>query len=188
MKSAPKDLSAKDRDTLLATLKARFEKNPARHKGVDWAAVQSRLEAAPAKLRSLHEMESTGGEPDVISQDKKTGEIVFADCSPETPAGRVSLCYDRDGWESRKEHCPKNTVLDMAREMGVEVLTEEQYIDLQKLGEFDVKRSSWVLTPKNVRLEGDALYCSRRHNRVYTGYNGAQSYYASRGFRALLRV
>jgi len=186
MKKAP--LPPKDRDALFADLESRFESHPSRHPGLAWTDVLARLEAAPAKLWSLSRMEATGGEPDVVALDKKTGELTFMDCSPETPAGRVSLCYDREAWESRKEHRPANTVLDLAAEMGVQVLDEEQYTALQKLGEFDQKRSSWILTPPHVRAEGDALYCTRRHGRIYVGYNGAQSYYNSRGFRALLRV
>lgn len=190
MKAAPtkKELSAGEREALLGTLKARFEKNPARHKGLKWAEVEARLAAAPGKLRSLCEMEETGGEPDVVGCDKKTGEYVFFDCSAETPKGRVSVCYDREGWESRKEHRPKTTAMDMATAMGVELLTEEQYLELQKLGEFDLKTSSWVQTPADMRKLGGALYCDRRYDRVFVGHNGAQSYYASRGFRSSLRV
>ncbi len=183
-----KALSPKQRDELLGTLKARFEKNMNRHKGLDWARVQAKLEANPEKLWSLHEMESTGGEPDVVGQEKKTGEYIFFDCSAETPKGRVSVCYDREGWESRKEHRPKTTAMDMASEMGIELLTEEQYLELQKLGEFDLKTSSWVKTPAEMRKLGGALYCDRRYGRVFVGHNGAQSYYAARGFRGWLRV
>ena len=183
-----KELSAKQRGELLRTLKARFEKNMNRHKGLEWAKVQARLETNPEKLWSLHEMERTGGEPDVVSHDKKTGEYVFYDCSAETPKGRTSVCYDREGLESRKEHRPKNTAMDMAAAIGVELLTEEQYLGLQKLGEFDTKTSSWVKTPSDIRKLGGALYCDRRYSRVFVGHNGAQSYYAARAFRGSLRV
>jgi hypothetical protein len=182
------ELSPAQREELLKTLKARFEKNPNRHKGLSWADVESRLEANPAKLWSLSEMEAADGEPDVVGHDKKTGEYVFFDCSPETPKARVSVCYDREGWESRKEHRPKTTAEDMATTMGIELLTEEQYEELQKLGEFDQKTSSWVLTPADIRELGGALYCERRYSRVFVGHNGAQSYYNSRGFRGVLRV
>jgi hypothetical protein len=186
--STQKELSPKQREELLKALKARFEKNLNRHKGLDWAKVQSRLEANPEKLWSLNEMESTGGEPDVVGQDKKSGEFVFFDCSAETPKGRCSVCYDRDGWLSRKEARPKTTAMDMSGEMGVELLTEEQYFELQKLGEFDTKTSSWIATPAEIRKLGGALYCDRRYGRVFVGHNGAQSYYAARGFRAMLRA
>jgi len=176
------------REELLRALKTRFEKNLNRHKGLDWAKVQSRLEANANKLWSLNEMESTGGEPDVVGQDTKSGEYIFFDCSAETPKGRVSVCYDREGLESRKEHKPKNTAMDMAAAMGIELLTEEEYFELQKLGEFDTKTSSWVKTPANIRELGGALYCDRRYGRVFVGHNGAQSYYAARAFRGLLRV
>jgi hypothetical protein len=188
MKTNKNELSPKQRDELLKALKARFENNMNRHKGLDWAKVQARLEANPEKLWSLAEMERTGGEPDVVGQDKKSGEYIFFDCSEQTPAGRCSLCYDREALDSRKEHKPKNTVMDMAAEMGVEVLTEEQYFELQKLGEFDTKRSSWIATPPDIRKLGGALYCDRRYNRVFVGHNGADSYYAGRGFRGWLRV
>lgn len=181
-------LSHKQRDELLAALKARFEKNMVRHPGMVWAKVQARLEVKPDKLWSLAEMEITGGEPDVVSQDKKTGECIFFDCSAETPRGRVSICYDREGLESRKEHKPKTTAMDMAADMGVELLTEEQYLELQTLGEFDKKTSSWVKTPDAIRKLGGALYLERRYGRVFTGHNGAQSYYSVRGFRGALRV
>jgi len=186
--SSLKKLSPKQREELLATLKARFEKNMNRHPGLEWAKVQSKLEASPEKLWSLNEMEWTGGEPDVVDHDKKTGEYLFFDCSPETPKGRVSVCYDREGWESRKEHRPKTTAMDMAAAMGIELLTEEQYFELQKLGEFDAKTSSWVKTPADIRKLGGALYCDRRYGRVFVGHSGAQSYYAARGFRGSLRV
>ena len=183
-----KELSPKQREELLRALKDRFEKNLKRHKGLEWAKVQARLEANAEKLWSLHEMERTGGEPDVVGHDKKTGEYVFYDCSTETPKGRTSVCYDREGLESRKEHRPKNTAMDMAAAMGVELLTEEQYLGLQKLGEFDTKTSSWVKTPSDIRKLGGALYCDRRYSRVFVGHNGAQSYYAARAFRGSLRI
>ncbi len=183
-----KALSPKQGEELLTALKSRFEKNLNRHKGLDWAKVQARLEANAEKLWSLHEMERTGGEPDVVGQDKKTGEYIFFDCSAQTPEGRVSLCYDREALDSRKEHKPKNSVMDMATAMGIEVLTEEQYAGLQKLGEFDTKRSSWIATPADIRKLGGALYCDRRYGRVFVGHNGADSYYAGRGFRGSLRV
>jgi hypothetical protein len=186
--SNKKELSPKQREELLKALKARFEKNPNRHKGIEWAKVQARLEANPEKLWSLNEMESTGGEPDVVGQDKKTGEYIFFDCSAETPKGRVSVCYDREGWLSRKEARPKNTAMDMAAAMAIELLTDEEYFALQKLGEFDTKTSSWVKTPADIRALGGALYCDRRYGRVFVGHNGAQSYYAARAFRAVLRV
>jgi hypothetical protein len=183
-----RELSEAQRAELLKALQARFEKNLNRHKGLEWTKVQARLEANPEKLWSLHEMERTGGEPDVVAQDKKSGEYVFYDCSPETPQGRVSVCYDRAGWESRKEHRPKDTAMDMAATMGIELLTEEEYFALQKLGEFDTKTSSWVKTPDEIRELGGALYCDRRYGRVFVGHNGAQSYYAARAFRGRLRV
>ena len=186
--NSKKQLSPKEREELLKALKARFEKHLNRHKGLEWAKVQSRLEANAEKVWSLNEMESTGGEPDVVGQDKKTGEYIFFDCSAETPKGRVSVCYDREGWESRKEHRPKTTAMDMAAAMGVELLTEEQYFDLQEMGEFDLKTSSWVKTPTDIRKLGGALYCDRRYGRVFVGHNGAQSYYAARAFRGWLRV
>ena len=183
-----KKLSAQERGQLLTALQARFEKNMGRHNGVGWAEVQAKLEANPEKLASLNEMEKTGGEPDVVRHDKKKGEYIFFDCSPQSPAGRVSLCYDREGWESRKEHRPKDTAIDMAAAMGVELLTEEQYFELQKLGEFDTKSSSWIKTPAEIRKLGGALYCDRRYGRVFVGHNGAQSYYSGRGFRAAVVV
>lgn len=176
-----------ERDELLAALKARFEKNMARHPGLVWAKVQARLEAKPDKLWSLNEMERTGGEPDVVGQDKKSGEYIFFDCSEQTPSGRLSLCYDREALDSRKEHKPKSSVMEMAAAMGIEVLTEEQYFELQKLGEFDTKRSSWIKTPADVRKLGGALYCDRRYGRVFVGHNGADSYYSGRGFRGWLK-
>ena len=186
--SNKKPLSPKQREELLKALKARFEKNLNRHKALEWAKVQSKLEANVEKLWSLNEMESTGGEPDVVGQDKKTGEYIIFDCSAETPKGRVSVCYDREGWLSRKEARPKTTAMDMAAAMGIELLTEEQYLELQKLGEFDMKTSSWIATPADIRKLGGALYCDRRYGRVFVGHNGAQSYYAARGFRGWLRV
>ncbi len=183
-----KKLTIEEGEELLKVLKSRFEKNVGRHKGLEWDKVEARLEANPTKLWSLHEMEKTGGEPDVVGHDKKTGEYVFFDCSPETPKGRVSVCYDREGLESRKEHKPKTTAMDMAEAMGIELLTEEQYQDLQKLGEFDKKTSNWVKTPDDVRKLGGALYYERRYSRVFVGHNGAQSYYNVRGFRGWLRV
>jgi hypothetical protein len=188
MKGRRKELSSKQREELLGTLKARFEKNMNRHKDVEWAKVRAKLEANPEKLWSLKEMERTGGEPDVVDQDKTTGEYIFFDCSAETPKDRVSVCYDREGWESRKEHRPKTTAMDMAAAMGVELLTEEEYLELQKFGDFDTKTSSWVKTPSQIRKLGGALYCDRRYSRVFVGHNGAQSYYAARGFRGSLRI
>lgn len=183
-----KELSPKQREELLSVLKARFEKNGNRHEGLEWAEVQVRLEANAEKLWSLHEMEKTGGEPDVVGRDKETSEFIFYDCSAESPKGRRSVCYDREGQESRKEHKPKNNALDMAAAMGIELLTEEQYRELQKLGEFDLKTSSWIITPPNIRKLGGALFCDRRYDHVFTYHNGAQSYYAARGFRGSLRV
>ena len=183
-----KKMPPKERDELLKALKARFEKNMDRHKGLAWAKVLAKLEANAGKLWSLSEMEKTGGQPDVVSHDPKTGEIIFFDCSPESPKGRTSLCYDREALDSRKEHKPKNNVIDMARAMGVELLTEAQYCELQKLGEFDTKSSSWVRTPDDIRKLGGAIYCDRRYGRVFTGHNGAQSYYGGRAFRGALRV
>ncbi len=186
--SNKKELSPKQREELLNTLKTRFEKNMSRHKGVEWANVQSKLETNTGKLWSLNEMERTGGEPDVVGYDKKTGEYIFYDCSEESPNGRRSVCYDREGLESRKEHRPKNTTIDMATTMGIELLTEEQYRELQKLGAFDTKTSSWVKTPSEIRKLGGALFCDRRYDTVFVYHNGAQSYYAARAFRGLVRV
>ena len=183
-----KELSPKQRDELLTALQARFEKNINRHQGLEWTKVKAKLETNPGKLWSLNEMEMTGGEPDVVGQDKKTGEYIFFDCSAETPKGRTSVCYDRAGLESRKEHRPKNTAMDMAAAMGIELLTEEEYLALQKLGNFDTKTSSWEKTPAEIRKLGGALYCDRRYGRVFVGHNGAQSYYAARAFRGSLRV
>jgi len=183
-----KVLSSKQREELLGALKVRFEHHMKRHQGLEWSKVQARLEANPEKLWSLHEMERTGGEPDVVGHDKKTGECVFFDCSAESPKGRTSFCYDREALDSRKEHKPKNSVMDMATAMGIELLTEEQYFEIQKLGDFDAKTSSWVKTPAAIRKLGGALYCDRRYGRVFVGHNGAQSYYGARGFRGSLRV
>ena len=183
-----KELSHKEREELLKALKARFEKNMGRHKGLEWAKVQARLEASAGKLWSLSEMEKTGGEPDVVGHHNKTGEYLFFDCSEQTPNGRTSLCYDREALDSRKEHKPKNSAMDMAAAMGIELLTEEQYLELQKLGEFDTKRSSWVKTPAEMRKLGGALFCERRYGRVFIGCNGAESYYQGRGFRGSLRI
>ena len=188
IKSNIKQLSPKQREELLRALKDRFEKNLKRHKGLEWAKVQARLEANVEKLWSLHEMERTGGEPDVVGHDKKTGEYIFHDCSAESPKDRRSLCYDREALNSRKEHKPKNNAIDVAAAMGVELLTEEQYRDLQKLGDFDTKTSSWVDTPADIRKLGGAVFCDRRYNTVFLYHNGAQSYYAARGFRGALRV
>ena len=181
-----KELSPKQREELLGALKARFERNLSRHKGLDWAKVRARLEAKPDKLWSLHEMERTGGEPDVVGA--KSGEFVFMDCAPESPADRRSVCYDREGLESRKEHRPKTTAMDMATAMGIELLTEEEYFALQNLGEFDTKTSSWIKTPADIRERGGALYGEARYGRIFVGHNGAQSYYAVRGFRGWLRA
>ena len=181
-------LSPEQRQELLGILMARFEGNMNRHKDLDWAKVKLRLEANTGKLWSLSEMERTGGEPDVVGRDKKTGEYIFFDCAEETPKGRTSVCYDREGWESRKEHRPNTTAMDMAAAMGIELLTEAQYLELQKFGDFDTKTSSWVKTPGDIRKLGGALYCDRRYGRVFVGHNGAQSYYAARAFRGSLRV
>lgn len=181
-------LSAKQREELLAILHDRFEKHQERHPKIDWSRVHARLEASPEKLWSLHEMERTGGEPDVVDHDPKTGEYRFADCSAETPKGRTSVCYDREGLESRKEHKPKTTAMDLAAAMGIELLTEDDYLKLQKLGDFDRKTSSWVKTPPEIRSLGGALYGEQRYRRVFVGHNGAQSYYGVRGFRGSLWV
>ncbi len=181
-------LSSTQRDELLKTLKARFEKNMNRHQDIDWGKVQAKLESSPDKLWSLHEMERTGGEPDVVGHDKKTGAYIFYDCSAESPKDRRSICYDRAALNSRKEHKPKNSALDMAAAMGIELLTEEQYREMQKLEEFDLKTSSWIKTPASVRKLGGALFCDRRYDTVFVYHNGAESYYAARGFRGSLRV
>jgi hypothetical protein len=188
MDSQKKELPRREQDELLGTLKARFEKNQGRHKKIEWSDVQSRLEADQEKLRSLTDMEETGGEPDVVGQDKQTGEYLFYDCSPESPKGRRSLCYDRDALESRKEHKPKDSAVEMAEAMGIELLSEEQYRELQRLGSFDLKTSSWVKTPDKIRQLGGALFCDRRYDTIFVYHNGAESYYAARGFRGCLRV
>lgn len=188
MNSNKKELSPEQREELLGVLKARFEKNMNRHQGLEWSKVQAKLEADPKKLWSLDEMESTGGEPDVVGYDKKTGEYIFYDCSAESPKGRRSICYDGEALESRKEHKPENSAIDMAATMGIEMLTEEQYRDLQQLGDFDRKTSSWVQTPADIRELGGAFFCDRRYNHIFLYHNGAESYYAARGFRGSLRV
>ena len=188
MKNNKKVLSPEQRKELLEELKAHFEKNMNRHQAVEWAKVQAKLEARTEKLWSLSEMERTGGEPDVVGHDKKTGEYIFYDCSAESPNGRRSLCYDREALQSRKEHKPKDNALDMAAAMEIELLTEDQYRELQKLGEFDTKTSSWVKTPSAIRKLGGALFCDRRYNTVFVYHNGAESYYAARAFRGWLRV
>ena len=185
---AKKKLSSDQHEELLKTLKARFEKNMNRHKGLEWAKVQAKLEANPEKLRVLDEMEVTGGEPDVVDHDKKTGEYIFYDCSAESPKGRRSVCYDREALDSRKEHKPADSAVDMAEAMGIELLTEEQYRQLQELGNFDTKTSSWVKTPADIRKLGGALFCDRRYDTVFLYHNGAESYYAARAFRGSLRV
>jgi hypothetical protein len=186
--SNKKELSPKLREELLRALKARFEKNMNRHKGLEWARVQARLEANSEKLSSLNEMERNGGEPDVIGHDKKTGEYIFYDCAEESPKGRRSVCYDREALEARKEHKPKDSAMNMAAAMGIELLSEEQYLELQKLGNFDAKTSSWLKTPSDIRKLGGALYGDFRYGRAFVGHNGAESYYAARGFRGWLRV
>ncbi len=182
------ELPTKDRAALLATLQTRFEKNPGRHAGIAWAKVQARLEAKPAKLATLAEMERTGGEPDVTGVNPKTGEFIFTDCSPQSPAGRQSLCYDREALDGRKKFPPKGCITELAAAIGAEILTEEQYFALQQLGEFDTKTSSWLLTPPEIRQLGGAIYGDRRYNRVFIGHNGADSYYSGRGFRCWLKV
>jgi hypothetical protein len=186
--STKKTLSPKQHAELMKILESRFEKHMNRHKGLDWEKVQARLEANPDKLWSLDQMEQTGGEPDVVGFDKKTGELLFVDCSEESPKGRRSVCFDREGLESRKEHQPENTAIDMATSMGIELLTEEQYRELQLLGEYDLKTSSWVQTPPAIRKLGGALFCDRRYDHVFVYHNGAQSYYAARAFRGSLKV
>jgi hypothetical protein len=183
-----KNLLPAQRENLVKILKARFEENMSRHLGVEWDKVQARLDASAEKLWSLNEMERTGGEPDVVGYDKFTGEFIFYDCSAESPKGRRSLCYDQEGLESRKEFKPENNALDMAAAMGIEILTEEEYRQLQKLGAFDLKTSSWVKTPDDIRILGGALFCDRRYNSVFVYHNGAQSYYSARAFRGSLRV
>ena len=186
--SNKKELSPEQREELLRALKARFEKNMNRHKGLEWAKVQAKLEASTEKLWSLNEMERTGGEPDVVGYDKKTGEYIFYDCSAESPKGRRSVCYDREALESRKEFKPKDTAMDMAAAMGIEILTEEQYRELQKLGNFDTKTSSWLKTPSEIRKLGGAIFADRRYDHVLVYHNGAESYYGARAFRGSLRV
>jgi hypothetical protein len=181
-------MKANQREELLSALESRFEKSMHRHKGSEWAYVQAKLEAAPEKLWSLNEMERTGGQPDVVGHDKKAGEHIFFDCSAQSPAGRRSLCYDREGLQSRKEHQPENSAIDMATAMGVEILTEEQYRELQKLGDFDTKTSSWVKTPADIRKLGGALFADRRYGAVFVYHNGAGAYFGGRGFRSSLTV
>jgi hypothetical protein len=195
IKGTKKELSSSQREELLNTLKTRFEKNIPRQKDIKWEKIQTKLEAKPGKLWSLNEMERTGGEPDVVGYDKKTNEYIFYDCSAESPNGRRSLCYDRKAWESRKENKPKDNADDVAASMGIELLTEEQYRELQKLGSpaspaggFDLKTSSWVKTPDDIRKLGGAIFCDRRYNNIFTYHNGADSYYAARGFRGVLKV
>jgi hypothetical protein len=187
-KSAKKELSPEQCAELLRALKARFEKNMNRHKGLEWAKIQAKLEGNAEKLWSLNEMERTAGEPDVVGHDKKTGEYIFYDCSVESPLGRRSLCYDREALESRKENKPKNNAIDMAAAIGIELLSEEQYRELQKLGKFDAKTSSWVTTPSDIRKLGGAIFADYRYGHVFVYHNGAESYYAARGFRGSLRV
>ncbi|MEC5273360.1 DUF4256 domain-containing protein [Caldifermentibacillus hisashii] len=188
MKKGKSQLSPEQQEKLLEILKTRFEKNMNRHNGLEWEKVQAKLETNTEKLWSLYEMERTGGEPDVVGFDKETGEFIFYDCSPESPKGRRSVCYDREALESRKKHKPQNNAIDMARDMGIEILSEEQYRELQKLGHFDTKTSSWVKTPENIRKLGGAIFGDRRYGTVFVYHNGADSYYASRGFRGSLRV
>ncbi|MEO8886201.1 MAG: DUF4256 domain-containing protein [Mucilaginibacter sp.] len=183
-----KELSSTQNEELIGILKARFEKNKDRHAGISWADVDAKLKANPKKLWSLNEMEMTGGEPDVVGQDKSTGEYIFYDCAPESPKGRRSLCYDRAAHEARKEYKPENAAMDVAADMGIEMLTEEQYRGLQQLGKFDLKTSSWIKTPENIRKLGGAIFCDRRYDTVFTYHNGAESYYAARGFRGMLKV
>jgi len=186
--STKKKLTKEQRDELMKILKARFEKNMKRHQGIEWAKVAARLEANPDKLWVLDDMEITGGEPDVVGQDKKTGEYIFYDCSAESPAGRRSICYDHEALEKRKENKPANSAINMAAEIGIDILTEEQYRELQQVGNVDTKTSSWVKTPDEIRRHGGAIFCDRRYNHVFTYHNGADSYYAARGFRGSLRV
>jgi hypothetical protein len=183
-----KKLTAQERGELLKTLKSRFEKNTKRHTGLAWEKIQAKLDANPEKLWSLHVMEETGGEPDVVSYDKKTDEYCFYDCAAESPKGRRSLCFDREAWESRKEHKPADNAMDVAAAMGIEILSEAEYRELQKLGEFDAKTSSWIKTPDNIRKLGGALFCDFRFGTVFVYHNGAESYYAARGFRGKLRI
>ena len=187
-KASKKELPPKQQEELFKVLKARFDKNMNRHKGLEWAKVQARLEINPEKLWSLDDMEITGGEPDVVGHDKKTDEYIFYDCSAESPKDRRSLCYDHEALEARKEHKPKDSAINMAADMGIEILTEEQYRELQQLGNFDTKTSSWIKTPGDIRKLGGAIFCDRRYNTVFLYHNGAESYYAARGFRGSLRV
>jgi hypothetical protein len=188
MTTTKKDLSAAGRDTLLQTLNPRFEKNAARHKGIDWQDIEAKIKADPKKLWSLGQMENSGGEPDVIGHDKKTGHYIFCDCSAESPAGRRSVCYDQKALDARKANKPQNTAIAIADEMGIELMTEAHYRELQQLGKFDLKTSSWIETPADIRKLGGALFCDRRYDTVFTYHNGADSYYAARGFRGILRV
>ncbi|MDP4162751.1 MAG: DUF4256 domain-containing protein [Bacillota bacterium] len=188
MTKSKKELSQEQREEILKELQARFEKNMNRHQGLEWAKVQAKLETNADKLWSLYEMEATGGEPDVVGFDEKTGEYIFYDCSAESPKGRRSVCYDREALESRKQHKPENSAMDMAMAMGIDILTEEQYRELQNLGNFDSKTSSWVQTPDTIRKRGGAIFCDRRYDTVFVYHNGAESYYAGRGFRGMLRV
>ncbi|HEY9260277.1 DUF4256 domain-containing protein [Chitinophaga sp.] len=188
MKTSKKKLSSEQSQSLLSVLKTRFEKNKNRHKGLDWTAVEAKLEANPEKLWSLDEMELTGGEPDVVGYDKKTDEYIFFDCAAESPKGRRSICYDHEALESRKEHKPENSAVQMAADMGIALLTETEYSSLQELGNFDLKTSSWIVTPPAIRKLGGALFCDRRYDHVFVYHNGAESYYAARGFRGSLRV
>ncbi|MCX5779820.1 MAG: DUF4256 domain-containing protein [Firmicutes bacterium] len=188
MKNEKRELSPEQREEIFGTLKARFEKNMSRHKGFEWTTVQAKIEANTEKLWSLNEMDRTGGEPDVVGYDKESGEYIFYDCSAESPKGRRNLCYDRAGLELRKENKPQNNAVDMAADMGIEILSEIQYRELQQLGNFDAKTSSWVKTPANIRKLGGAIFCDRRYDTVFVYHNGAESYYAARGFRGSLRV
>ena len=188
IKSQKKQLSSDERKELFLTLRERFEKNMSRHKGLEWSKVESRLESNSEKLWSLNEMERTGGEPDVVGHDKSTGEYIFFDCSAESPKGRRSICYDHEALEARKEHKPENSAIQMAEDMGIEILTEQQYFELQKLGAFDAKTSSWLRTPSDIRRLGGAIAGDFRYGRVFVGHNGAESYYGARGFRGSLRV
>lgn len=188
MNSTKKELSSEEREELLEVLKERFEKNMQRHKGLEWAKIEAKLNANPEKLWSLSEMERTEGEPDVVAYDEETDELIFCDCSKESPKGRRSVCYDREALESRKKNKPKNNAIDMATAMGIELLTEEQYRELQKLENFDMKTSSWVQTPSDIRERGGAIFCDYRYGHVFVYHNGAESYYGARGFRGLLRV